>query len=425
LIKTEFCDKQMTKTNKILIIDCRVSGVAGDMILGALIDLGANTERVTSAIKSLEKPEFGYKNIKININQVMRGEFRATQIDVTSETPQKRGGTELIDIVEKAAGNLELSAKAKDFASKVIRTLVGAEADLHKTSFEKAHLHEVALVDTAAEILGCAVALDDLGLFDATIYSTPVAVGGGPFKFSHGTVSSPVPATLAILTSSNFPFEGGPIEAELATPTGVSILVNLVTQVERFYPAVVPLRVGYGAGTKDFAGFPAVLRLTLGTALDEGFSRDEIAVLETNVDDVSGEVLGYAVDKLLSEGAKDVSVIPMFTKKNRPGQIIKVIADQKDVQHLTKVLIDETGTLGVRVYFCMRHIINREVHTVDLAVGGNKETVRVKVARSQDGQIIRIKPEYEDLKRLAEKTKMPLRELSDLAVSRTLEILKR
>jgi uncharacterized protein (TIGR00299 family) protein len=425
LIKTEFCDKQMTKTNKLLIIDCRVSGVAGDMILGALLDLGANTERVTFAIKSLEKPEFGYKNIKININQVMRGEFRATQIDVTSEAPQKRGGTELIDIVEKAAGNLELSAKAKDFASKVICTLVGAEANLHKTPFEKAHLHEVALVDTTAEILGCAVALDDLGLFDATIYSTPVAVGGGTFKFSHGTVSSPAPATLAILTSRNFPFEGGPIEAELATPTGVSILVNLVNQVVLFYPAVVPLRVGYGAGTKDFAGFPAVLRLTLGTALAEGFSRDEIAVLETNVDDVSGEVLGYAVDKLLSEGAKDVSVIPMFTKKNRPGQIIKVIADQKDVQHLTKVLIDETGTLGVRVYSCMRHIINREVRTVDLAVGGNKETVRVKVARSQDGQIIRIKPEYEDLKRLAEKTKMPLRELSDLAVSRTLEILKR
>jgi len=415
---------QMDETKRILVIDCRVSGVAGDMILGALIDLGANAERVVSAIKSLEKPEFGYKNIKVNINEVMRGEFRATQIDVTSEATQKRRGSELIDIVEKVACDLALSAKAKDFASKVIRTLVGAEADLHKTSFDEAHLHEVAKVDTAAEIIGCAVALDDLGLFDATIYSTPVAVGGGTFKFSHGTVSSPAPATLAILSSRNFAFEGGPVEAELATPTGVSILVNLVNAVERFYPAVVPLRVGYGAGTKDFAGVPAVLRLTLGKALDGGFLRDEVAVLETNVDDVSGEVLGYTVDKLLSEGAKDVSIIPMFTKKNRPGQIIKVIADQKDVQRLTKVLIDETGTLGVRVYPCTRHIINREVHAVDLAVGGNKETVKVKVARNAAGKIIRIKPEYENLKRLAEKTKMPLRELSDLAVSRTLEKIK-
>ena len=378
----------MTDAKKILLIDCLASGVAGDMILGSLIDLGASVDKITSAIKSLENPAYGYENIKININQVMRGEFKATQIDVTSKTAHKRHGGELIDIVEKATANLELSSKAKKFASNVIRTLVGVEADLHKTSFDDAHLHEVALVDTAAEILGTAVALDDLGLFDAKIYSTPVAVGGGTFKFSHGIVSSPAPATLAILQSKNFPFQGGPIEAELATPTGVSILVNLVEEVNRFYPAMAPLKVGYGAGTKEFAEMPAVLRLTLGMPLDNGVVKDEIAVLETNVDDATGEVLGYTIDKLLAEGAKDVSIIPMFTKKNRPGQIIKVIADQKDTQHLSQVLIDETGTLGVRVYFCERHIINRELHTVDLLVMGNKETVKVKVAKNLKGEII-------------------------------------
>ena len=415
----------MTDAKKILLIDCQASGVAGDMILGALIDLGASVDKITSAIKSLENPAYGYENIKININQVMRGEFKATQIDVTSKTPHKRHGGELIDIVEKATANLELSSKAKKFASNVIRTLVGVEADLHKASFDDAHLHEVALVDTAAEILGSAVALDDLGLFDAKIYSTPVAVGGGTFKFSHGVVSSPAPATLAILQSKNFPFQGGPIEAELATPTGVSILVNLVEEVNRFYPAMAPLKVGYGAGTKEFAEMPAVLRLTLGTPLDNGVVKDEIAVLETNVDDATGEVLGYTMDKLLAEGAKDVSIIPMFTKKNRPGQIIKVIADQKDTQHLSQVLIDETGTLGVRVYFCERHIINRELLMVDLLVMGNKETVKVKVAKNLKGEIINIKPEFEDLKRLAEKTKMPLREISEIAVSRAREVLKK
>ena len=163
----------MAEHKKILLIDCQASGVAGDMILGALIDLGANIDKITAAIKSLENPEYGYENIKIEINQVMRGEFRATQIDVTSNGAQKKHGKELIDIVEKASGNLELSPKAKQFASKVIRTIVGVEADLHKTSFDEAHLHEVALVDTAAEILGVAVALDDLGLFDAKICSTP------------------------------------------------------------------------------------------------------------------------------------------------------------------------------------------------------------------------------------------------------------
>lgn len=390
------------------------------MLLGALIDLGADINKVTSAIKSLENPEFGYKNVKIDLSHVMRGEFKATQINIVAESNPK-SGTKLISIVENAVSNLELSLRAKKFVSEAIHTLVSVEADLHKTSFDDAHLHEISLVDTAAEILGVAVALEDLELFDSRIYSTPLAVGGGTFQFSHGVVSSPAPATLAILQSKNFPFHGGPVEAELATPTGASILVNLVDEVSVYYPAIVPLKLGYGAGTKNFPGVPTVLRLTIGESLDAGFLRDEIAVLETNLDDTTGEVLGYTIDKLLAEGAKDVSMIPMYTKKNRPGQIIKVISEQKDVQNLSRILIDETGTLGVRVYYCERHIINRELHMVDLLLMGNKETVKVKVAKNHNGEIIRIKPEYEDLKRLAEKTKKPLRELLDLVVSATQE----
>jgi uncharacterized protein (TIGR00299 family) protein len=412
----------MVEKQRILVIDCNASGVAGDMLLGALLDLGANVERVISAIKTLEAPEYGYKHIDIYIDEVTRGEFRATQIDVTSQEAEKRHGSELVTIVEKAAANIYMSDKARKFASKVIHTLIEAESELHKTSFEDTHLHEVALVDTAAEIIGCAVALDDLHLFEAKIYSTPLAVGGGVFKFSHGIVSAPAPATLAILQSKNFPFHGGPIENELATPTGTSLLVNLVDEANKFYPSLIPLRVGYGAGTKEYPELPAVLRLTLGKAADEGLIRDDIAVLETNIDDASGEVLGYAVDRLLSEGAKDVSIIPVYTKKNRPAHIIKVIADQKDIAHLSDVLIAETGTLGVRVYYCERHIINRELLMVDLSVMGNKETVRVKVSKNAQGEIIRIKPEFEDLKRLAEKTKKPLRELIDLAVSKTQEM---
>ncbi|MCW4029732.1 MAG: nickel pincer cofactor biosynthesis protein LarC [Candidatus Bathyarchaeota archaeon] len=411
----------MLTDNKILVIDCQASGVAGDMILGALIDLGADQSKIVSAIKTLEAPEFGYENLHIDIKEVLRGEFRATQIDVTSKTAHKRHGSQLIEIVQKAAANLNLTPKAQAFASGVIQTLIRAEATLHQTGFDDAHLHEVALVDTAAEILGVAAALEDLGLFEAKIVSTSLAVGGGTFRFSHGVTSAPAPATLAILQSKNFPFHGGPIEAELATPTGAAILVNLVDEVSRFYPAVVPLRVGYGAGTKEFKEMPAVLRLTIGSSQNDGLTRDEIAVLETNVDDVTGETLGYTFDKLLAEGAKDVSLIPMYTKKNRPGTIIKVIADQKDAAHLSKVLIDETGTLGVRVYYCERHIINREVHTVDLLLFGSKETVRLKVAKNAQGRIIRIKPEYEDLKRLAEKTGKPLRELMELAVAKMKE----
>jgi uncharacterized protein (DUF111 family) len=196
----------------------------------------------------------------------------------------------------------------------------------------------------------------------------------------------------------------------------------LVQEVNRFYPEIAPLKVGYGAGGKDFPEIPNVLRIVVGKTLDSALLQDQIAVLETNVDDVSGEIVGHAVDKLLAEGAKDVSVIPMFTKKNRPGQIIKVFADQKDTNRLSRVLIEETGTLGVRVYLCNRHIMNRESCSVEMVVGGEKELVRVKIAIDTNGRMIRIKPEYDDLKRLAEKTNRPLRELSEMAVSKAREV---
>ncbi len=185
---------------------------------------------------------------------------------------------------------------------------------------------------------------------------------------------------------------------------------------------MAPVKVGYGAGGKEFPEIPNVLRIIVGKPLEDSLIKDQIAVLETNVDDVSGEIVGHTVDRLLVEGAKDVSVIPMFTKKNRPGQIIKVIADQKDIGHLSDVLINETGTLGVRVYLCERHIVTRETQFVDVLIGDVKETVKVKVSKNRNGIIIRIKPEYDDLKGLAEKTNKPLRELSELVISRAKEV---
>lgn len=407
-------------SKRILVIDPSASGIAGDMLLGALLDLGANVERVISAIRTLEAPEYGYRHIDIAIDEVHRGMFRATQIDVTSTHTEKHHPTELIDIVEKAAKGIYMTDAARTYASKVIRTLTQAETQLHRTNTDDMHLHEVAKVDTAAEIIGCAVALDDLHMFEPQnkVYSTPLAVGGGIFKFSHGITTAPSPATLAILQSKTFPFHGGPIERELATPTGAALLVNLAEPLN-VYPAIVPRKVGCGAGTNEYLGLPAVLRLTLGEAPQGTHSRDEVAVLETNLDDATGEILGYTIDRLLAEGAKDVSILSAVTKKSRPAHLIRVIADQKDVARLSDVLVTETGTLGVRVYYCERHIISREQLMVDLLVLGNKETVRVKVSKNSRGEVIRIKPEFEDLKRLAEKTRRPLRELMDLAVSQT------
>ena len=155
--------------------------------------------------------------------------------------------------------------------------------------------------------------MENLNFLNMKVYSTPVAVGGGLFKFSHGTVSSPAPATVEILRSKGFPMIGGSVKSELATPTGVSLLVNLVHEGVRFYPLMKPTAIGYGAGTKDFAEMPNVLRIVLGESLDYQLLRDEIFVLETNLDDMTGEIIGHTIDRLLREEARDVSVIPMFT----------------------------------------------------------------------------------------------------------------
>jgi uncharacterized protein (TIGR00299 family) protein len=226
---------------------------------------------------------------------------------------------------------------------------------------------------------------------------------------------------LEILQSKNFPFKGGPVESELATPTGVSIIVNLASEASRFYPQMAPEKVGYGAGCKEFPEVANLLRIVVGKTLEDGLIEDQIAVLETNIDDVPGEIVGHSIERLLAEGAKDVCIIPIYTKKNRPGQIIKVIADQNDTAHLSRVLVNETGTLGVRVYFCERHIVTRESHSVEVLINGNKEPVKIKVSKSSQGDVVRIKPEFEDLKRLAEKTGKPLRELYELALTKAHE----
>jgi len=408
----------------IVIIDCQTAGIAGDMILGALLDLGADAAKVTCAIKRLESPN-GYSNINVDINPVITNGFKATKVSITANNEQTpKNGKQLIELVEKTLQHLNISPKAKQFASNTIYSLVTTEANLHGSPLLDLHLHEIGLVDTAAEIIGSAVAMDDLGFFNAKIYTTPVAVGGGLFKFSHGLTSSPSPATLALFQSKNFPIKGGPIEAELATPTGAAILVNLPSETTSFYPEMIPLKVGYGTGDKKFPEIPNILRITIGKPLTTNLISEQIAVLETNIDDVSGEIVGYVVDRLFLEGAKDVTVIPTFTKKNRPAQMIKVITHQKDVQHLTEVLIEETGTLGVRVHYCARHIVIRDVFSINFTIAGQAETVTIKCSKNSKGEIIRLKPEFEDLKRLAEKTRMPLRELSELATLKAKEALR-
>jgi uncharacterized protein (TIGR00299 family) protein len=402
-----------------------MAGISGDMVVGALLDLGPDIAEIVEAIKSVRNYMKGCKDIEVIIKEVARRGIRAKKVDVKADGVPEMMGSALIEATVSCAEELRISQEAKRFVSDSINTLVSAEAKIHGKSVNEVHLHEAGLVDTPAEIIGAAVALDELEFFSAIVYSTHVAVGGGLFKFSHGTVSSPAPATIEILRSKGFPMIGGPIESELATPTGASLLVNLAREVIRFYPLMRPATIGYGAGERDFAETPNVLRITLGETLDYHLLRDEVSVLETNLDDVAGEVIGHTVDKLLQEGARDVSVIPMFTKKSRPGQILKILADKTDVERLSRILMEETGTIGVRICPCERRILNRESIPVDILVDDVKEIVNVKIARDGEGRIVQVKPEYDDIKRVADKTDKPLREITELVKMKAREALQR
>lgn len=416
----------MSKAVKqIMVVDALIAGVSGDMLVGALIDLGANATKVMEAMKIPKDFLRGCKNLEIEVRDTTRKGLHAKKVEVKAEEEViKRTGTELMEAATNSMKNLRISERAKELIVTSINTLVSAEARVHRESTEGVHLHETASVDTLADIIGSAVALEDLNLFTSTkVYSTPIAVGGGLLRFSHGTVSSPAPATIEILRSKGFPMVGGPAEVELATPTGVSILTNLAHEFARFYPCMRPTAVGYGAGSKDFPEMPNVLRITLGEPCTHGLLSDEIYVLETNLDDVTGEIIGQAVDRLLCEGARDVSIIPMLTKKSRPGQIIKVIADRTSVEDLSRVLVEETGTLGVRIYPCERRILAREYASIEVEIDNVKERIDVKVAKDNGGEIIQIKPEYDHVKKVAERTAKPLREIMDIVKKRAREVL--
>ncbi|MFC1992268.1 nickel pincer cofactor biosynthesis protein LarC [Chloroflexota bacterium] len=412
-------------TKRIMVIDALGAGVSGDMMAGALLDLGASTTRVIEAIQTSADYLKGCKSLKVEVVDVTKKGIHAKKLNIEAdEDLSQRTRGELKEAAVNLLGSLAISDQAKQFLLDCIDTLITAEAKVHGETKDAGHLHELASVDTLADLVASAVALDDLGLFTSTrIYSTAVTVGGGLLQFSHGKTSCPAPATLEILRSKGALMAGGGVEAELTTPTGATIITNLAHGFLNYYPLMKPVAVGYGAGTRDFDEMPNVLRIALGEPGDSRLLSDQVYVIETNLDDLSGEAVGHAADRLLQEGARDVNIIPFLAKKNRPGQIIKVIADSTSLEHLSRVLIDETGTLGVRFYPCERRILARESTSIDLLVGNTREVIPIKVARDTQGEILQIKPEYEEVKRLADRTGIPLRNIIDMVKKRAREVL--
>jgi pyridinium-3,5-bisthiocarboxylic acid mononucleotide nickel chelatase len=258
--------------NPLLVIDPSVAGVSGDMFVAALVDLGADKNKVLNAMLSVRKHISGCTNLRIRFLKVRSGGFTALKVSMQiKEAVLERSGEELTSALENTLTDLPLSNTAKRFAGQALRTLILAEGLLHgaRRNLGSIHLHEAGSIDTLLDIVASAVALDDLQVFEekVKIVCTPIAVGGGSFSFSHGRVSSPAPATLEIAKSFGLIIVGGPVKQELATPTGLAILANLVDESLPFYPRIKPLRVGLGAGSKVIKGVPDILRLVLGEGI--------------------------------------------------------------------------------------------------------------------------------------------------------------
>ncbi|MBS7249721.1 MAG: nickel pincer cofactor biosynthesis protein LarC [Candidatus Freyarchaeota archaeon] len=404
--------------SRVAFIDCQVAGISGDMFLGALLDLGANPDRVVKAIKLIPKFLRGCSGIEVRINKTTRCELKATQVQIVpNEVEGPRTGKEVLDAAIACVKELPISQEAKEFAIKIVRTITEAESKIHGEHPDHTHLHEIGSADTLADAIGSAMACEDLGLIkDCQWFCSPIAVGGGQVVSTHGSMSVPPPAVLEIVKNNNFPIRGGPLDFELTTPTGASIIASLGVMFTNFLPSIRNIRVGYGAGMKNFPNLPNILRIIIGdreTPNGKSYNLVEemVAVLETNIDDVSGEIIGQTVDVLFEKGAKDVSVIPVVTKKGRPGQIIKVISSLEDAPKLSRILIDETGSLGVRITPTPRLVLKREINTARINIEGKSYEFRLKIARDTSGKIIRMKPEFEDLKKIAKETSLPLRHI--------------
>jgi uncharacterized protein (TIGR00299 family) protein len=385
---------------RIAFIDCSIAGVSGDMLTAALIDAGASPQKVRRAMLAAGGL-FG--EVRVSIKRTRVNEIKATGIEVDA---RDRGGRNYLEIIKRLK-ELPMNEKVRNKTFAAIEKLARAEAIVHGKRPERTVLHEVGAADAIADIVGCFTAANELGLFEGDVLASEVAVGKGIAKFEHGNLPLPAPAVLELLKGK--PIRGVNFSHELTTPTGAALLVTLADRFVDAFPSMRVSAVGYGAGSSRFP-FPNFVRVCLGESQAKGMTSDEVAVLETNLDRATGEVIGYTIERLLEEGALDASAIPILMKKGRPGFLIKVIAKPEDVERLSIVLMQETGTLGVRVLpLIHRNILKRKLARVGLTVGGINFRPHVKIA-CEGEKVINRSAEYDDAKAIAKRLGIPLRE---------------
>ncbi len=407
----------------VLVIDAQVAGISGDMFLCALVDLGANKDDIIRGVKTSAK--FLGDGVAINeikFEQTRKNGISATKLllnahDTLNTGHKERKGTDLVDAISNASTNILLSNAASIFASRCINILLDSESKVHGVSKNSVVFHEASGVDTLVDIIGTAIALDSLDLFDHRIVCMPVCVGGGTVSFSHGISSNPAYAVLEIFKKYHILIHGADVDSELVTPTGACILAALQPHTTSFYPPLLIDSVGYGAGCKNFDKFANVLKLVCGSESlihTKNNAIERVCVLETNVDDATGEIIGNTINKIMNAGAKDVSVFQGLTKKNRPVNMISVMCDVDMSEKLTDLLMSETGTLGVRVSESKRVTVPRKQHVVNLVLFDKRFEIRYKtrdIFTDDDDNTptnFGFKIEFDDLLKVSDAVGMPI-----------------
>jgi uncharacterized protein (TIGR00299 family) protein len=388
---------------RIAYLDC-ISGISGDMMLGALVDAGVDLAAIQAGIDSLALP-----SCRLVATEVKRHGFRATHITVEHEPENAhRHLHHITDMIDASV----LTERQKDLAKRIFTRLGEAEAKVHGTTLRKVHFHEVGAVDSIADIVGSAIGWDLLGV--DRIVASAIPTGGGQIEIAHGRVSVPAPATAELLVG--IPLAESPVQKELTTPTGAAIVATLVDSFGQL-PAMKIERIGLGAGTRELAEQANVLRLVVGTAAGEvaaagdqqsssAVQCDTVTLIETNLDDMTGEAIGHCIERLWQAGALDVTTAAIAMKKNRPGVALAVMCHAADAEAIETILFRESTTLGVRRSEVRRRVLARRKVQVQTKYG----PVDGILAQLPGGGE-KFSPEYESCKQVAAKHGVTLREV--------------
>ena len=380
---------------RIAYFDCS-AGISGDMCLGALVDAGVPLKEIERRLRALH-----VRGYKLQARKVKRSSIAATKVDVVlaSKAQQTRRWKEIRGIIDESSLPRHIQQKGL----KIFKRLFEAEGKVHGKAFSRTHLHELGAVDCMVDVFGALLGLDFLGVEE--VYSSAVNLGSGFVMTEHGRLPVPAPATAELL--KGIPVHTSGISFELTTPTGAAI-VREVADCCVNMPLMKTERIGYGAGQKDIEGFPNVLRIFLGEEISRQKSAHlpKVTVIETNIDDMNPQVYEYVMERLFASGALDVSLAQVIMKKGRPGILLTVLCHEDKRADIMDIVLRETTTIGLRFYEASRIVLERE--------GKERKTefgkVRVKVARMHDGTV-KVCPEYEDCKRIAQKYKIPLVEV--------------